>query len=178
MIFAFGSDGPFAIFEIEKKLAKEIIDSQRDKDVIYSFIKYGSTAKIVLPFRDVTGITMLKRFINAMPWESSGIAVDDVIRKTVENFKQNGRPKAQRVLVLFVSGRASLDEQQSSDLKRSLAEAGVNTVVIAINIDDETKIKGIVPGEKPIITTDPSKDTKNTVPDVISGITQGNQYTV
>jgi hypothetical protein len=176
MIFAFGSDGAHSIFNVEKKLAKEIIDSQSDKDVKYSVIKYGSTARIELPFRDATSITRLKQVIDVMHWETPGLAVDDVVRKAVENFEQNGRPKAQRVLVLFVSGRASSDERQSTQLKKSLAEAGVNTVVIALNINDEGKIKRIIPGEKPIITTDPNKDTKETVTDVITGITQGNQH--
>ena len=178
MIFAIGSDGPLSIFNIEQKLSKEIIDSQLDKDVKYSVIQYGNTAKIVLPFRDVISTVMLKQFIDVMQWKSPGLAVDDAITKTVENFEQNGRPEAQRVLVLFVSGRASPDEQQSAGLKKSLAEAGVNTIVIALNVIDEEKIKRIIPAEKPIITTDPNKDTKDTVSDVISGITQGNLHMI
>ena len=173
IIFAFGADGPIAIFNTERKLAKAIIDSQLGKDVRYSLIKYGNTAKIDLPFRDVSSTTTLKQYIDIMSWDSPGLAVDDVITKAVENFEQNGRPKAQRVLVLFVSGRATLDERQSTNLKKSLADAGVNTVVIALDIKDEEKIKRIIPGEKPIITVDPNKDTEDTVPDVISGITRG-----
>lgn len=173
MVFAFGADGPLSIFNAEKKLAKQIIDSQLGKDVKYSVIKYGNTAQIALPFRDVSSTSMLKQFIDIMPWEKPGLAVDDVIRKAVQNFEQNGRVEAQRVLVLFVSGRAASDEQQSTDLKKSLAKAGVNTVVIALNIKDEEKIKSIIPAGKPLITTDPSEDTEDTVPDVIRGITQG-----
>ena len=173
MIFAFGADGALSIFNAEKQLAKQIIDSQLGKDVKYSVIKYGKTAQVALPFRDVSSTSMLKQFIDIMPWETAGLAVDDVIRKTVENFRQNGRQDAQRVLVLFVSGRAAPDEQQSTDLKKSLAEAGVNTVVIALDIRDEERIKSIIPADKPLVTTDPSKDTRDTVADVIRGITQG-----
>ena len=174
MIFAFGADGTFEIFNTEKKLAKEIIDSQVGKDVKYSLIKYGNTAQIVLPFKDVSSIFFLKQFIDSMPWENDGLAVDDVIKKTVQNFEQNGRSKARRVLVLFVSGRAAPDERQSANLKKSLADAGVNTVVIALNINDEEMIKRIIPVEKPVITTDPKQNTKDTVTDIISGIKQGN----
>lgn len=173
MIFAFGADGALSIFNAEKKIAKEIIDSQQDKNVKYSVIKYGQIAQVVLPFRDVSSTSMLKQFIDIMPWESPGLAVDDVIKKTVENFEKNGRSKARRVLVLFVSGRAETDERQSEELKNSLAEAGVNTVVIALNVNNEENIKRIIPAEKPIVTSDPDADTKDVLPNVISGITQG-----
>lgn len=151
-----------------------MIDSQLDKDVKYSVIKYGNTANVYLPFKDANSISRVKDMINILQWEKSdGLAVGDVIRKTVQSFEQSGRPGAQRVLVLFASGRAALDEGRSGDLKKALAEAGVNTVVIAISLDDEEKIKEIIPGEKAIITMDPNEDTRDSVPDVIKHIMQG-----
>ncbi|XP_046851026.1 collagen alpha-6(VI) chain-like [Xenia sp. Carnegie-2017] len=172
MIFAFGADGSYSIFNMEKKLAKEIIDSFDTIDIKYSVIKYGDNAQTVLPFSDVSSSLMLKQFIDAMPWEKPGLAIDKVINKTLANFKNNGRPSARRVLVLFVSGRSTVDDHQSLDLKRSLAEAGVNTVVIAINILDEMGIKRIIPADKPIINIDINKNTKKALPSIISDIFQ------
>lgn len=171
MIFAFGADGSY--FNMEKKLAKEIIDSFDTIDIKYSVIKYGDNAQTVLPFSDVSSSLMLKQFIDAMPWEKPGLAIDKVINKTLANFKNNGRPSARRVLVLFVTGHATVDDHQSLDLKRSLAEAGVNTVVIAINIVDEKGIKRIIPADKPIINIDINKNTKEALPSIISDIFQG-----
>ena len=175
MVFAFGAEGDnsLKILAAEKRMAKGIIDSQIEKDVKYSVMKYGNVARIELQFREVSSTDMLKQVIDVISWSGPGLAVDDAVKKAVENLKQNGRPQASRVLVLFVSGKAKPDEKEVERLTELLADAGVHTVLIAINNDDDTKFDKLFPPGKTVIVTDRNVDAKTTVPDVISGISKG-----
>lgn len=175
MIFAFGADGANSlnIFKAEKRLAGDIIDLQKDKDIKYSLIKYGESAQVVLTFQEVSSTSMLKQFINVMAWMRSGTAVDDVVRKAVKNFNENGRPEAHRALVLFVSGRAAPDPSQVERQRKLLTEAGVNTLVIALDSADQRKFDGWLLPSKAVIGGDPFGNTKVTVTEIINGITRG-----
>ena len=172
LIFAFGADGPnsIAILEAEKRIAKAMIDDNKIKDIEYNIISYGNNAQFVLYDHEITSTSFLKRFIGGLSWRSAGLAIDDVIRKATQYFETK-RTDSSRVLVLFVSGKAKPDEVDA--LRRMLADERVNIIVIALSSDNPQAFDPLITPEKPVITTDPTTDSKTTSKKVINGITNG-----
>jgi hypothetical protein len=159
LVFAFGSTGEDAkpLFEKEKQAAKIMIDNEKDKDILYSTIVYGRDASLKSKFNDLPDKGKVKEFIDTLAWTDEGKKLDHALVETDKVFKEHGRPKARKITVVFVTGKADATTNELKKAAKKLNDNEVKIVVVKLGTDPDDKqleaitpTKNIVKKKKPI----------------------------
>ena len=162
----FGSNGKEAItrFDTEKEMAKEMIDNEKDKDILYATIVYGKDASVKSKFKDMPDKTSLKKFIDSLTWKENGKYLHHPLAEADKIFKEHGRPEARKVTIVFVTGKVDSTTTELKKAARKLNDNGVKIIVVKLGTDpDDKRLKAITP-EKNIVkvkeNSDPKKSAK------------------
>ena len=158
-MFAFGATGKDAkpLFKNEKDAAKVMIDNEKKRDILYGTIVYGKDASVKSKFKDMPDKTDVKKFIDGLSWKDDGKKLDHALLETDKLFKDHGRPKARKILVVFVTGKAdsTTDELKKAAKKLNDNDVKIITVGLGTEPDDKqlvavTPKKNIIKKKKPI----------------------------
>ena len=154
------SDLTSSDFEKLKELAKNIIDkytiSKHGTHV--GVVEYSDEINIKIPLGATNDVTQLKRLVdNITPSQGTQRFTAEVLKKAAKQMfpsSFNGRPGANRVLIVITSGPAS----DSEDIDKAVDEtkkAGVNVFVVTVK-DGEEDAGKIVPNTNvvPVKTID------------------------
>ena len=153
LVFAFGSTGRDAIplFEKEKEAAKVMIDNEKEKDILYATIVYGSDASLKSKFNDMPDKTRVKEFIDTLTWKDEGKKLDHALVEADKVFTEHGRPKARKITVVFVTGTADATTSELKKSAKKLNDNGVKIIVVKMGTDpDDKQLEAITP-EKNIV---------------------------
>ena len=153
LVFAFGSTGrdAIALFEKEKQAAKEMIDGEKEKDILYATIVYGKDASMKSKFYDMPDKSNVKEFIDTLSWKDEGKKLDHALVEVDKVFKDHGRPEARKITVVFVTGTADATTSELKKAAKKLNDYGVKIVVVKLGTDpDDEQLKAITP-EKNIV---------------------------
>ena len=158
-MFAFGSTGRDAVplFNDEKEIAKKLINDEKESDILYGTIVYGKDASVKSKFKDMPDKTDVKKSIGSLSWKDDGKKLDHALLETDKLFKDHGRPKARKILVVFVTGKAdsTTDELKKAAKKLNDNDVKIITVGLGTEPDDKqleavTPKKNIIKKKKPI----------------------------
>ena len=147
-MFAFGSTGEDAkpLFEKEKQAAKIMIDNEKDKDILYSTIVYGRDASLKSKFNDLPDKGKVKEFIDTLAWTDDGKKLDHALVETDKVFKEHGRPKARKITVVFVTGKADATTNELKKAAKKLNDNEVKIIVVKLGTDpDDARLEAITP---------------------------------
>ncbi len=148
LVFAFGSTGEDAkpLFEKEKQAAKIMIDNEKDKDILYSTIVYGRDASLKSKFNDLPDKGKVKEFIDTLAWTDEGKKLDHALVETDKVFKEHGRPKARKITVVFVTGKADATTNELKKAAKKLNDNEVKIIVVKLGTDpDDARLEAITP---------------------------------
>jgi hypothetical protein len=148
LVFAFGSTGEDAkpLFEKEKQAAKIMIDNEKDKDILYSTIVYGRDASLKSKFNDLPDKGKVKEFIDTLAWTDEGKKLDHALVETDKVFKEHGRPKARKITVVFVTGKADATTTELKKAAKKLNDNEVKIIVVKLGTDpDDARLEAITP---------------------------------
>ena len=148
LVFAFGSTGEDAkpLFEKEKQAAKIMIDNEKDKDILYSTIVYGRDASLKSKFNDLPDKGKVKEFIDTLAWTDDGKKLDHALVETDKVFKEHGRPKARKITVVFVTGKADATTNELKKAAKKLNDNEVKIIVVKLGTDpDDARLEAITP---------------------------------
>lgn len=162
LVYVFGSTGKKAItwFEKEKNIAKKMIDDEVEKNILYGTVVYGRDVSIKSTFKDMPDSEEVKSFIDTLSWENDGEKLDKALEETGKLFKVHGRPKARKIAVVFVSGKADATTSELKKAAKKLHEIQVKIVVVKLGTDPvDKKLEAITP-KKNIVKTNESDDPK------------------
>ena len=153
LVFAFGSTGRDSIplFEKEKEAAKVMIDNEKEKDILYATIVYGSDASLKSKFHDMPDKISVKEFIDTLTWKDEGKKLDHALVEADKVFTEHGRPKARKITVVFVTGTADATTSELKKAAKKLNDNGVKIIVVKMGTDpDDKQLEAITP-EKNIV---------------------------
>ena len=148
LVFAFGSTGEDAkpLFEKEKQAAKIMIDNEKDKDILYSTIVYGRDASLKSKFNELPDKGKVKEFIDTLAWTDEGKKLDHALVETDKVFKEHGRPKARKITVVFVTGKADATTNELKKAAKKLNDNEVKIIVVKLGTDpDDARLEAITP---------------------------------
>ncbi len=166
LVFVFGSTGKEAVtwFGKEKEIAKKMIDNEREKDTLYGTIVYGKDTFVKSKFKDMTNKADVKSFIDDLSWESDGEKLDHALVQTDKLFKDHGRPKARKITVVFVSGKADATTNELKKAAKKLNDNEVKIIVVKLGTDTDDKQLVAIKPKKDIVkvnkTDDPEKSAE------------------
>ena len=153
LVFAFGSTGRDArpLFEKEKETAKVMIDNEKEKDILYSTIVYGKDASLKSKFKDMPDKNKVKDFIDTLAWKDEGDKLDHALTEADKVFKDHGRPKARKITVVFVTGKADATTNELKKAAKKLNDNGVKIVVVKLGTDPDDKQLEVITPKKNIV---------------------------
>lgn len=108
IVFAFGSFGDSAdeIFEKEKQLIDNFIDSITKRDTHYGVIEIGPRAKVCAMIGQYRDHVRLKRHVNLVRRSGDATGLDHALEVAANMFENQARPNSRRVLVVFINGKS------------------------------------------------------------------------
>ena len=131
IIFALGSSDPngVRIFEQEKALTNHLINQQISATTRYGVITYSNISRTRIPMQSSTDVYRLQDRVGSLKWPGVGSGVDKALTQANSVFK-NSKPGARKVLVIFMSGRASAPLSTLREAVKPLLNQGVRVVLI------------------------------------------------
>lgn len=153
---------------------KDIITSIADRygtdKIHYGLITLDDEASIKLPFSNqISSPEMLKSFIDSIPAETGGPAVDKALEAAVVLFEGEGvRYDAQKVLVLMVDTRSSGDEVEAMKTAMKLKDRGVYIITVAVGDGpDHGGLKNISSSPDNVVNTTTKEKPKDAGEEII-----------
>ena len=131
IIFALGSSDPNGarIFEQEKALTNHLINQQISATTRYGVITYSNISRTRIPMQSSTDIYRLQDRVRNLKWPGVGSGVDTALTQAHSVFK-NSKPGSRKVLVIFMSGRASAPLSTLREAVKPLLNHGVRVLLI------------------------------------------------
>ena len=155
----------------EKETVKKIIETPKDSFTNYGLVQFGRTGETKLPLASYGDKKALKDRVMKLSWQEEGKSLDEGIKKAGEEFEKNGRPKARKILVVFMDGNDGSDKEKLKKVAEPLKKKNVKIipVVLGENVMEE-KVKPLLPKKKkPKKGKDPTKLSEQIAEDAFNG---------
>ena len=162
-MFAFGATGKDAkpLFKNEKDAAKVMIDNEKKRDILYGTIVYGKDASVKSKFKDMPDKTDVKKFIDGLSWKDDGKKLDHALLETDKLFKDHGRPKARKILVVFVTDKADSTTEELKKAAKKLNDNDVKIIAVKLGTDpDDKQLETITPKKNIVKKKKPFKPSE------------------
>ena len=135
IIYIIGSNGNQAqgIFNQEKNIIKDMLDSDSSANTKYSIIQYGNKTEIKASFSDLSNPEDVKRMLGQLHWKDEGKHIDESLKVASELFKSDSRRDSKKVIVVFVGETVQPSNQQLKDEVDRLADDGVKIIPVVLS---------------------------------------------
>ena len=160
IIFALGSSDPNGakVFEQEKVLTNYLISQQKATKTRYGIITYSNDASTQVPMQSSTDIYRLQDQVRTLKWPGIGSGVDTALKQASSVF-QSSKPGSRKLLVIFMSGKASAPSSSLRQAVRPLVNQGVRVLLIGYgNQLDYSQLGGISENTNNIIIPSGAQD--------------------
>lgn len=177
VVFVIGSNGNKAkeIFNKEKTIIEEMLDSGTTADTKYSIIQYGDKEVIKGGFSDLSTPKDLKRLLDQLKWEGQGTRVDNSLALASELFTSGSRLGARKVLMVFAGELVQPFTSDLNDMVTRLAKNGVRIIpVILGDPADPSTFVAFVPNVKDPVTGSVQQDPKEIADEIGKATFTGN----
>ena len=167
-----GSANPKAkdTFDEEKEIVVNLIKMPKDTSAKYGIVQFGEEADTKIPLGSKDDEEKLTEYVKILPWKEEGKSLDKGIKRAAMEFEKNGRPGAQKVLIIFVDGNDENDEEDISEAARPLKNKNIEIIPVVMGDIDEDKIKQLTPkNKKPKRGKDPKELTELVAEEALIG---------
>ena len=172
VIFVVGSadpNGTETLFK-EKVIVNDVIDKPKDAFVKYGVIELDKTGTVKVPLGNYKDEKELKENVKKLPFKERK-SLDEGVKSAGKEFEKKGRPKARKIMVVFLDG----NDDSTKDALKKVAEplkkkkVKIIPVVLGENVDEE-KLKSLLPKKKkPKKGKDPKKLAEEVTQEAFNG---------
>ena len=167
-----GSSDPNAkeIWTKEKMIVNDVIGKPKDAFVKYGVVQYDKPGSVRVPLGDYKDEKELQEGVKKLLLKQSK-ALDEGIKSAGGEFDKNGRPKARKVMVVFVDGNDDSTMEELKKVAEPLKKKKVKIIPVLLgeNVDEE-KVKPLLPKKKkPIKGKDPEKLAEEIAEETLNG---------
>ena len=154
----------------EKIVVNDMIDKPKDGFVKYGVVELDKNGTVKLPLGDYADEKEVAENVKKLPFKERK-SLDEGIKSAGKEFDKNGRPKARKIMVVFIDGNDDSTKDQLDKVAKPLEKKNVKIipVVLGENVDEE-KLKPLLPKKKkPKKETDPEKLAEEVAEEVFNG---------
>ena len=177
MIIAFGSQGKNALSLLgkEKSIAAAKIDSvEGSSDIRYGLINYADIAGVYSELGEFKTAVETKDAIWKLPWAGEGTGLNNAISQATNEFRNNGRPEAYKIFIIFVTGPAVSSPKILNMSAQELFDLDVRVIPVLLGDDsDEEQVKYFVLDPKDIVKPREEDEPSSVAKDIDDTIAQG-----
>ena len=153
----------------EKTIVINMIEKPKDAFVKYGVTEMDKTGSVKVPLGDYKDEKELKENIKQIPFKERK-SLDEGIKSAGKEFEKNGRPKARKIMVVFIDG---IDDSTMDELKKvtePLKKKNVKIIPVVLGETlDEEKLKPLSPKKKPKKGKDPKKLADEVAEEALNG---------
>ena len=160
VIFVLGSADPDGrdTLSKEKIIANDMIEKPKDAFVKYGVVEMDKAGSVKVPLGNYEDEKELKEEVKKLPFKERK-SLDEGVKSAGKEFEKNGRPKARKIMVVFVDG----NDDSTKDALKKVAEplkkkkVKIIPVVLGENVDEEKLKPLLAKKKKPKKGKDPRK---------------------
>ena len=154
----------------EKILVNNIIDKPKDGFVKYGVVELDKNGTVKVPLGDYEDEKELKDNVKKIPFKERK-SLDEGIKSAGKEFDKNGRPKARKIMVVFIDGNDDSTKDQLDKVAKPLKKKNVKIipVVLGENVDEEKLKPWLGKKKKPKKEKDPVKLAEEVAEEIFNG---------
>lgn len=163
------------IFQKSQQVVNKIIDGESLPRVLYGVVLYDQDAYTVVNLDDFREKSRLMGFISQITQPQAGQNYEKGILKALEMFTEQGKPSAQRTVMLFTNSRSPANQNELEAIKSQLLRT--RTRLIVVDIDGRGgNLRDVAPNPEDIVRV-ASRDNPDVVTvDVMSVVVKGKSF--
>ena len=175
VIFVMGSADPNGREALtkEKIIANNIIEKPKDAFVKYGVVQFEEAGSVKVPLGDYDNEKELKESVKKLPFKE-GTSLNEGIKSAGKELDKNGRPKARKIMVVFIDGNDNSTKDALKKVAEPLKKKNIKIipVVLGENVDEE-KLKPLLANKKkPKKGKDPKKVADEVAEEILNGTSQ------
>ena len=132
----------------EKLIVNDMIEEPKDAFVNYGVVEMDKAGSVKVPLGGYEDEKELKENVKKLPFKERK-SLDEGIKSAGKEFEKNGRPKARKIMVVFVDGNDDSTKNALKKVAEPLKKKKVKIipVVLGENVDEE-KLKPLLANKK------------------------------
>jgi hypothetical protein len=165
IIYIIGSNGNQAreIFNKEKDIIKDMLQSGSTANTKFSIIQYGKQPDVKAKFSELSNPDDVKRLLDQLQWENEGESIDESLKVASELFKSDSRRDSRKVIVVFTGETGQPTSQELEQAVKRLAVDGVKIIPVVVGSSpDPSTFDGLKPNVQDPITGGIDEDPSRT----------------
>lgn len=162
-------------FNLIKEAVAKLIELHGKERVRYSIIVFGDTPTVRLRFSDGFGSEeVMKVFVTGITNTRQGSALDKALKKAKDQFDQDGRAHAKKILVVVTDKKSDSSAESVKMAAKSLEKSGIKVIPIAIGTEaDVSELKKITTNKKNLIDARKPTDANSIAERIVLHALQG-----
>jgi hypothetical protein len=154
----------------EKVIANNIIEKPKDAFVKYGVVQFEKIGSVKVPLGDYDDEKELKENVKKLPFKE-GTSLNEGIKSAGKEFEKNGRPKARKIMVVFIDGNDDSTKDALKKVAEPLKKKNVKIipVVLGENVDEEKLKPLLARRKKPEKEKDPKKLAEEVAEEAFNG---------
>ena len=152
VIFVMGASGASSsqIFGVSRQVVNKVIDKESLPRVRYGVVLYGQDAYTVVNLDDLPDKSKLMGFISQITRPQAGRNYEKGILKALEIFAEQGKPNAERTIMLFTNSRSNASPTEMAAIKNQLSRTRTRLIVVDIDGVGEN-VRDVAPNDEDIV---------------------------
>ncbi len=132
----------------EKLIVNDMIEEPKDAFVKYGVVEMDKAGSVKVPLGGYEDEKELKENVKKLPFKERK-SLDEGIKSAGKEFEKNGRPKARKIMIVFVDGNDDSTKNALKKVAEPLKKKKVKIipVVLGENVDEE-KLKPLLANKK------------------------------
>ena len=172
VIFVMGSSDPDgkATLTKEKILVNDMIEKPKDAFVKYGVVELDKNGTVRVPLGEYQDDKELKENVKKLPFKERK-SLDEGIKSAGKEFDKNGRPKARKIMIVFIDGNDDSTKDQLEKVSKPLKKKNVKIIPVVMGENvDEDKLKPLLgKKKKPKRGKDPGKLAEEVAEETFNG---------
>lgn len=138
----------------------------------YGLVTYGENADTAVKLDDFVDKSKLIGFISQISQPQTGGNYEDGILKALQMFTEQGKPHAERTIMLFTNSRSGTDPSETAGIRDQLSESRTRLIIVDVDsVGDD--IKRVAPSNDDIVPVSSGDDLNQITKDVTTVVVKG-----
>lgn len=160
------------IFEMSQQVVNKVIDGESLPRVRYGVVLYDQTAYTVVNLDDFRDKSRLMGFISQITPPQAGQNFEKGVLKALEMYTEQGKPTAQRTIMLFTNSPSTASQNELEGIKIQLSRT--RTRLIVVDIDGRGgDARYVAPNPEDIVRVSSRDNPDRIATDVTSVVVKG-----
>ena len=160
------------VFEILKRVVSKVVEKENLPRVRYGVVLFGQEAQTVVNLNDFTDKSKLLSIISQMSQPQAGPNYEKGILKALGMFTEQGKPNAERTIMLLTNSRTNASPIEMAAIKNQLLTTRSRLIVVDVDNVGEN-VRSVAPNDEDIVRVSSSDNPDGITKDITNVIVKG-----